>query len=146
MLWEKHPIKFSIKLPGHYWYCINYKKGTRNNLGVLKSINCLFDRHEQICNKCKNVYGWILHTVRDFDEKTRQKEMLKTLKKLVTFASNRSTYSIFHNENRAVEFLRKKVLENGLSNSCTKNQVTPIVSFVNIEDLKLKTKILSAVK
>ena len=27
-----------------------------------------------------------------------------------------------------------------LSNSCTKNQVIPTVSFVNIEELKLKTK------
>ena len=42
-----------------------------------------------------------LQTVRDFDEKTRQKETLKTPKKLVIFASNRSTYSKFHNENRA---------------------------------------------
>ena len=39
--------------------------------------------------------------VKDFDEKRRQKETLKTPKKLVIFASNRSTYSKFHNENRA---------------------------------------------
>ena len=35
-------------------------------------------------------------------------------------------------------FEKKHVLENGLINSCTKNQVSPMVSFVNIEDLKLK--------
>ena len=43
-------------------------------------------------------------------------------------------------------FEKKHDLENGLSTSCTKNQVTAMVSFVNIEDLKLKTKKLSAVK
>ena len=41
------------------------------------------------------------HAVRDFDKKTRQKETLKTPKKLVIFASNRSTHSTFHNESRA---------------------------------------------
>ena len=35
---------------------------------------------------------------------------------------------------------------NGLSNSFTKNQVIPMDSFVNVEDLELKTKILSAAK
>ena len=65
---------------------------------------------------------WPLHffllvaapAVRDFDEKTRQNETLKTPKKLVIFASNRFTYSKFHNENRAnrtrvpaVKFLHK---------------------------------------
>ena len=59
-------------------------------------------------------------TVRDFDEKTHQKETLKSPEKLVIFAS---TYSKFHNENRAnctfqrvpaVKFLQRKkhVLEN----------------------------------
>ena len=76
--------------------------------------------------------------VSGFDEKTRQKETLKIPKKLVTFASNRFTYSKFHNENRA----NRKWFEF----SCTKNQVTPMVSFINIEDLKLKTKIFSEVK
>ena len=40
-------------------------------------------------------------TVRDFDEKTRQKETLKREKKLVIFASNPFIYSKFDNENRA---------------------------------------------
>ena len=63
------------------------------------------------------------------------------------FDSNCSTRSKFHNESRANHtFLKGVVLENGLSNSCTKNQVIAMVSFANIEDLKLKTKILSAAK
>ena len=45
-------------------------------------------------------------SVRDFDEKTPQKETLKTPKKLVIFASNRPIYSKFHNENRANRTLR----------------------------------------
>ena len=40
-------------------------------------------------------------SVRDFHEKRRQKETLKTPKKLVNFPSKRSTYSKFHNEDRA---------------------------------------------
>ena len=93
-------------------------------------------------------------SVTDFNKKkhqsgisTRKCLKKKHPKKLVIFASNRSTYRKFYNENRAnrtfqkvsaVKFLRKKkhVLENGLSNSCTKNQVTP--PWLNIEDLTLK--------
>ena len=48
---------------------------------------------------CNSFYCITL--VRDFDEKTHQKETLKTTKKLVIIASNRSTYSKFHNENIA---------------------------------------------
>ena len=40
--------------------------------------------------------------VRDFVEKTCQKNTLKTPKKLVAFASNCSTYSKIHNESRAI--------------------------------------------
>ena len=42
-----------------------------------------------------------------------------------------------------LNFFEKNVIVNGLSSSCTKNQVIPMVSFVNFEDLKLKKKILS---
>ena len=72
------------------------------------------------------------NTVRDFDEKRGQKETLWTPKKLVIFASNHSTLNFkFHNESQAKRFnfsKQKHVLENGLSNSCTKNQVIPMFS------------------
>ena len=44
---------------------------------------------------------YIILTVRDFNKKMRKKETLKTPKKLVIFASNRSTNRKIHNENRA---------------------------------------------
>ena len=47
--------------------------------------------------------------VRDFDEKTCQKETLKTPKKLVIYCLyNLSTYSKFHNEKRANSTFKKK--------------------------------------
>ena len=58
-----------------------------------RSINFSFFR-------CPIFYN-VFFSVRDFDEKTRQKVTLKTPKKLAIFASNRSTYSKFHNKNRA---------------------------------------------
>ena len=76
----------------------------------------------------------------------RQKETLKTPKKLVIFASNRSTYNKFHNENRAnrtfkgfprLNFLKKKhVLENSLSKSCIINRLSRrIVAYSKYEAL-----------
>ena len=86
---------------------------------------------------------------------SKRNAALKTPKKLVIIASNRSTLAasfilkikqivLFKGFPRLNFFQQKSVLENGLSNSCTKNQVTPMVSFVNIEELKMK--ILSEVK
>ena len=43
-------------------------------------------------------------------------------------------------------YILTPLIKNGLSNSCIKYQFIPMVSFVSIKDLKLKTKILSAVK
>ena len=94
-------------------------------------------------------------SVRDFDEKTRQKEtrwkhqqswwLIPLL--TASFIMKIEQIILFKGFPR-LNFNKKKqhVLENGLNNSCTKNQVTPMVSFLNIKDLKLKMKILCAVK
>ena len=101
-------------------------------------------------------FSFVSFTLQQSGILTRKRVKKKRWKLIL--ASNHPTYSMFHNENRAnrtfqwvpaVKFLRKSkhVLENDLTNSCTKkSSYSPMVSFVNIEDLKLKIKILSVVK
>ena len=134
----------SKKIPPVFRTCATHAF-LRNKLQTINLSPCVFPQKKRALIENEWGKGWCKITVRDFDEKTRQKETLKTPNKLVIFASNRSTYSNFHNENRAnctfqrvpAVFRRKKTCyRKWLSNSCTKNQVTPMIIFVNIEDLK----------
>ena len=144
--------KFNQFFIFHIFHGFNCLIVWNNNKQIFKALK-FYTRYE--FNKSCSPILICRYSVRDFDEKTRQKEMQKTPKKRMIFASNHSFYSMFHNESGAdrtfqkvptVKFLKKNNKQkNGLSNYCTKNQVIPMISFVNIKDFKLKTKILSVV-
>ena len=95
-------------------------------------------------------------SVRDFDEKIRQKETLKTPKKLIALLTTASfiikvNQIVLFNGFPWLNFIEKThvihmfYIENGLSNCCTKTQVIPMVSSVNIKDLMNKNIICSEV-